>query len=190
MNKRQNWLPFFLTLFAGGMMHSSAAYSQEIGSDIEEFFASCTGSWDAVLRNWGTDDTTKPDSWSGTVMCSRFGESWLVSEMTLENEAKSRWTLGYSGSDQTFSGVSIVNFSPHMKHQTGAYESKTKTLSLLTKDKDVISGEKSEGKIELKIVDKTERIVLMFSKDKTTGEFSRNCEVVYKRRIEKKDKKD
>ena len=169
-------------------MHSSGAYSQEIDSGIEEFFDSCAGSWDVVLKNWGTDDTTKPDSWSGTATCSRFGESWLVSEMTLKNGVKSRWTLGYSGRDKTFSGVSIVNFSPHMKHQTGTYQSKTKTLSLLTKDKDVISGEKTEGKIELKIVDKTERVVLMFSKDKTTGAFSRSCEIVYKRRIKKGDK--
>jgi len=166
----------------GFVMQNNEVNSQELDTNIAGFFDSCVGNWDVTYKNWGTGDIhKKPKVFSATATSTLFGESWIISEVTLENGMKIKSTLGYCAKDKAFSGCSIVNFSPFMQQQNGRFDSETSKLTLFTKDRDVISGEETEGKIELVIVDSSKRIRSTFRKDLKTGQFKKNGEMTFTR---------
>ena len=148
---------------------------------VFEFFQSNVGEWDATWENWGTIDYETPDVNRGVVKCSVFGDCWLINDSKF-GDLEQKLMLGCNSKDLNVEGFSVFNLLPNIDRLTGKYDTATKTLKLSCKGSDVISGEETESKIELKMIDANSRIYTIYCKDATSGKSFKTTQITMTRR--------
>ena len=97
-------------------------------------------------------------------------------------ELEEKLMLGCNSKDLTVEGFSVLNLLPNIDRLKGKYDTETKTLKLSCEGTDVISGEKTESIIELKMIDANNRIYTSFAKDVTSGKFFKCTQITMKRK--------
>ena len=159
---------------------SSSVEGQEVNK-VFEFFQSNVGEWDATWEDWGTIDHKTPAIARGVVKCSVFGDYWLINDSKFDH-LEEKLMLGCNSKDLTVEGFSVLNLLPNIDRLKGKYDTETKTLKLSCVGSDVISGEKTESKIELKMIDANNRIYTSYAKDVNSGKYFKCTQITMKRK--------
>ncbi len=122
------------------------------------------GTWDAESKFWLAPGT-KPMAGKAVETNKMLGSMWLVSDYKGEVMGmpfNGHGQFGYDPHKKKYIGTWIDTFSPHLSVQEGTMDEKTKTLTMMSKGFDPMTGKESISKMVSTMIDHDHKTFQIF----------------------------
>jgi Protein of unknown function (DUF1579) len=169
---------------------SSAVAQGPTATKEHKHLAADVGDWTAELKVWmgadgKADPNAEPQSMKGEESNRMLGDFWLVSSfkgdfggMPFEGHS----LTGYDVDRKKYVASWTDSMSPFAMHMEGTYDESTKTMTMMSKGKDM-TGKETVGKTVSTWKDADTRVFTMYElKEGTKDEFIKSMEITYKRK--------
>jgi Protein of unknown function (DUF1579) len=151
-----------------------------------EVLKSEVGTWDAAMTVWPAPGA-QPVTGQGTETNSMLqGDMWLISHFDSDFGGMpfaGRGAFGYDPMEKKYVGVWIDSMSPYMSTSQGDYDAATKTMTMIAKTCDAMTGKPVTQKQISHYVDGNTR-TFEIQQQGDDGKFWKMFEVQYKRKSE------